>query len=276
MSLVREPVVAGTFYPASAKTLRAHIEGYLEGAGEASVEGETVGMIAPHAGYMYSGQVAAFAYKAVAGTTYETVVVIAPSHRMRFRGASILECGSYRTPLGLVEVDEEFGRRLLGESDVVSARAEPHELEHSLEVQLPFLQVVLGPFKLVPIVVGEQTSEVAVRMAYSLAEVIGKHGRKSLLVGSTDLSHYYPYGTALELDQRVLNNLEAFDADGMMRDYDSESFEACGAGPMITTMVASRLLGAGRSKVMRYMNSGDVTGDRSAVVGYVSGLFYKG
>jgi AmmeMemoRadiSam system protein B len=273
MTFVREPAVAGSFYPASPKALRSDIERYLREAGDPSVEGHVLGIVSPHAGYMYSGQVAAYGYKELTGKVYETVVVVAPSHRARFEGAAVLGRGGYRTPLGLIDIDEEFCRDLVDGSSSITERKDPHILEHSLEVQLPFLQVLLGPFRLVPVIIGDQSSTFSFDLARSLAAAIRGREVRCLVVGSTDLSHYYPYATAVELDGRVVRHLEEYDPEGMMKGHESGRFEACGAGPMITTMVASRFLGATRSRVMKYLNSGDVTGDKGTVVGYVSAVF---
>jgi MEMO1 family protein len=168
-----------------------------------------------------------------------------------------------------------LAERLLEKRGVMVTNDEAHEREHALEVQLPFLQVVLGSFKLVPVIVGDQSPEVSIGLAESITALLKEGPARCLIVGSTDLSHYYPYAAAVEMDRKALRSLEAFDVEGMMRDHKDQKFEACGAGPMITTMLASRSLGATKSKVMKYMNSGDVSGDRSAVVGYVSTVFYR-
>ncbi len=275
MGFVREAAVSGTFYPGNSRTLTKDIEKYLDNAVFDAVEGEIVGVISPHAGYMYSGPIAAYGYKAISHTTYDTVIVIAPSHRMYFEGAAILEKGSYRTPLGTVDIDEELAAEIVRKDRVVIPNIEAHKGEHSLEVQLPFLQVVLKGFKIVPLIIGTQTVDVCEKLSACLYETIKDRNRSILVVGSTDLSHYHPYLSAVELDNVVVKHLSDFDIKGMSDDFNMNKFEACGAGPMITTMMLSKKLGATSSKVLKYANSGDVSGDKSSVVGYVSCVFYK-
>ncbi len=273
--MIREPAASGTFYPASPKALARDVELYLEQASPGEIEGEIKGLVAPHAGYMYSGAVAAWGYKVLLNRTYDTVIVIAPSHRSYFQGVAIQERGGYRTPLGIVNVDEEFAARLLSESSVVQSNIQAHQGEHSLEAQLPFLQVVLKEFRLVPLIMGAQDTAVCEALASALYRVILESEKRFLVVGSTDLSHYYPYRHAVELDGHVARNLDNFDIQGLIRDLGSDKCEACGAGPMITTMIASRELGANAGNVLKYANSGDVSGDKTSVVGYLSAVFYR-
>ena len=232
-------------------------------------------MVSPHAGYMYSGQVAAFGYKAVMNTPYDTVVLIAPSHRGYFESTAILARGAYRTPLGTIAIDEETAQELVSLQDVIQPNTEAHRGEHSLEVQLPFLQVVLKDFKIVPLIMGAQSVDLCERLAASLYTVLNQSRKRFLIVASTDLSHYYPYKEAVELDGVVKTSLEAYDIQGLIRDLGKGKCEACGAGPIISTMLVCRRLGAVASKVLKYANSGDVSGDKSGVVGYISCIFYK-
>jgi len=275
MPFIREPAVSGDFYPQNPKALRKDVAGYLEAARLEDLRGDIVGVVSPHAGYMYSGQVAAYGYKALSGSYWDTVVVIAPSHRSYFEGAAVMATGAYKTPLGIIAIDEEFASALVAAEKAIFDDPEPHLKEHALEVQLPFLQVVLEEFSLVPVIIGTQPGEGCRRVAGVLAEVTEKQGKRVLVVGSTDLSHYHPYNAAVALDNIAVRDLEAFDEARMLRDFEENRFEACGGGPMLITMMASRLRGARGSKVLQYRNSGDVSGDRSAVVGYVSSVFYK-
>lgn len=275
MAFIREPAVSGTFYPDNPKILARNIEKYLGNAVFEEIEGDIVGLISPHAGYMYSGQVAAYGYKAIAGREYDTVLIMAPSHRMYFEGIAILEKGSYRTPLGSVDIDEEIAAALLKTPTVVKPNAEAHKGEHSLEVQLPFLQVVLKEFKIVPLIMGTQTSDTCEKLVSAIYDALKDKNKRFLIIGSTDLSHYYPYFNALELDNTIVKHLKAFDTAGLIKDVERNKCEACGAGPVISTMMLSGRLGATESRVLKYANSGDVSGDKSSVVGYVSCLFYK-
>lgn len=274
MAIIREPAVSGTFYPGNAESLKTEIGAYLDSACFDPVPGEIIGIISPHAGYMYSGPVAAYGYKTLVGKRFATVVVISPSHRIYFDGASVMAKGAYKTPLGTIEIDEEMADTLLSKYKLLSADAKPHRNEHSLEVQLPFLQVVLGQFRLIPIVMGSQETGNCRNLAGALFETIRDCGKEVLIVGSTDLSHYHPYPEAVRLDSVAVNHLTAYDLDGIAKAMEQEKLEACGAGPMLTTGLLARMLGATACTVLKYMNSGDITGDKSGVVGYVSSVFH--
>jgi hypothetical protein len=273
--LIREPAASGMFYPANPRALTRDIELYLDQASPVEIKGGIKGLIAPHAGYMYSGAVAAWGYKVLSKRTFDTVIIIAPSHRSHFEGAALQDKGGYRMPLGIVQIDEEFSSELLKKSGVVQSNFYAHQGEHSLEVQLPFLQVVLKEFRIVPLIMGAQDAALCEALASALFQTIQGSKKKCLVIGSTDLSHYYPYGHALELDGQVARNLDNFDVMGLTRDLAADKCEACGAGPMTTTMMVSQKLGANASKVLKYANSGDVSGDKASVVGYISAVFYR-
>jgi hypothetical protein len=275
MGYIREPSVSGTFYPDNPNTLTRNIEAYLKNANIESINGEVLGLISPHAGYVYSGQVAAYGYKAIIGYPYETVIIVAPSHRSHFEGVAMLEKGGYHTPLGVVPVDEEFTGEIVKRQSVIRPNVDAHRGEHSLEVQVPFLQLALKNFAIVPLIMGSQDPTVCEALVDCLHEVINTLKKRILVVGSTDLSHYYPYTEAVELDTVVRQRLEAYDIKGLQGDLRKGTCEACGAGPMISTMLLSQKLGATGSKVLKYANSGDVSGDRNGVVGYISCVFYK-
>jgi len=273
MGYIREPFVNGSFYPDNPKILTRNIEAFLNNANIDAIDGEIIGLISPHAGYMYSGQVAAYGYKAIMDSSYDTVVVIAPSHRSLFEGVAALKKGGYRTPLGIVPVDEEIVGEIINLQTFIRPNVDAHRGEHSLEVQIPFLQVVLKDFTLVPLIMGSQDPALYEALADCLHEAIEKTNKTVLVVGSTDLSHYYPYTEAIELDTIIKKHLDAYDAKGLLVSLRKGSCEACGAGPMISTMLLSQKLGATRSKVLKYANSGDVSGDRNGVVGYISCVF---
>jgi len=274
MKEIREPAVSGMFYPDRPEVLSRDIKKYLENAKKESIEGEIIGLVSPHAGYRYSGQVAAQAYQLIEGKNFESVVVIAPSHRVDFRGASLYDRGGYRTPLGVVPVDVELSTRMMEAWKGIRYLPEAHRQEHSLEVQIPFLQVVLKSFKLVPIVMEPYWSlETCQHLAKAIAETV--KGKSVLLIASTDLSHFHSYEKAVQLDRIVLDHLERFDPEGLSRDLQEGRCEACGGGPVITVMMAAKRVGANRSRVLIYRNSGDVTGDRSRVVGYAAAVFFK-
>ena len=232
-------------------------------------------MISPHAGYVYSGPIAAYGYKALQGKAYDTVIIIAPSHRAYFEGAAIQDKGGYRTPLGTIRIDEEISAKILNEDQFIHADIKAHAWEHSLEVQLPFLQYVLKDFLLIPLIMGIQDMPSCGRLTDCICNAVKGSSKRFLIIGSTDLSHYHPYSEAVRLDSIVANHLEKFDIKGLADDFERKRCEACGFGPVIITMMVSEKLGATGSRVLKYANSGDTSGDKSGVVGYISAVFYK-
>jgi AmmeMemoRadiSam system protein B/AmmeMemoRadiSam system protein A len=277
MEQTRKPTAAGQFYTDDPVFLSKQITGFFKKAKKEALPGEIIALIVPHAGYVYSGQVAAHAFKLLEGLSFETVVVISPSHVVPFRGASVYNGGAYETPLGKISVDTSTAGEIADASDRVSLSNAGHASggmrgEHSLEVELPFLQLVLGKFKLVPIVMGDQDWATCKALADALIKAL--KGKSSLIIASTDLSHFHPYDEAVRLDNIVLDHVNDFDPDGLYSDLTAGACEACGGGPMITVMLAGKGLGADKSKVLKYANSGDVTGDRSGVVGYMAAVVY--
>lgn len=268
MISVRPPAVAGMFYPSDPSILSRDIGQMLNDAPTKQVRGSVVGLIVPHAGYPYSGSVAASAYKLLQKKSFATAVIVSPSHREFFDGISIYNGSSYRTPLGDVAVDVELRENLISEDDVIEQSMLGHGAEHAVEVQLPFLQQVLGGVRILPIVIGNQRRDYCYHLAQKLADIL--KGKNALLIATTDLSHYHPYDRAEMLDGIIIRNVEAFDDEGLMASLETRHAEACGGGPMVTVLAAAKLLGANAVKVLTHCNSGDVTGDRHAVVGYLS------
>jgi AmmeMemoRadiSam system protein B/AmmeMemoRadiSam system protein A len=274
MKEIREPAVAGSWYSDNPEILSKELKGYLDNATKGEIQGKIIALVSPHAGYQYSGGVAAHAYKLIEGKTFDAIVVVAPSHRALFKGASLYDRGGFRTPLGVIPIDEELSKGMMEKRKEIQFLPEAHAQEHSLEIQLPFLQIVLKTFKLVPIVMEPYWSwETCQSLATAIAETV--KGKNVLLVASSDLSHFHSSQKAVELDKIVLNHLERLDPEGLNRDLKQGRCEACGGGPIISIMLAAKALGANKGKVLKYLNSGDVTGDRSRVVGYAAGVFYK-
>lgn len=277
---VREPAVAGQFYTPDPAALRKEILGYLAAAKPPALGEKTIAIVSPHAGYEYSGRVAAYGYRLVAGRSYDAVVVISPSHTEYFSYASVFPGAAYRTPLGDIPVDRELAKLIASKGgDFVRFDGKGHETrafqrsEHALEVQLPFLQVALGDFKLIPIVMGDQSASVAEALGKALGEAL--RGKNVLIVASTDLSHFHDDAEAKRLDGDFQRRLALFDPAGLLEALASKSAEACGGGPVVSAMMAARTLGATKCVVLKYANSGDVTGDRSSVVGYLSAAMVK-
>ena len=266
---IRPSILAGTWYPGSQDALTKMIDGYLSNVKTESLQGNLKAIIVPHAGYTYSGQVAAHAYKLLKKTDFKTVVMIGPSHRIGFRGVSINLQSGYKTPLGVVRVDQTFAKKLLNSGTQFKRVPQAHALEHSLEIQLPFLQTVLKDFQIVPILMGKQDFRTCSDLAKSLNQVLST-SEKTLLLASTDLSHFYNYNRAKELDLEFIKHIRGFDPKALGKSLSSGSCEACGGGPAIATMLAAQETGANRAVILKYANSGDVTGDHSRVVGYLS------
>lgn len=269
-SQVRPSEIAGTWYPGGAADLRSTIERYLAGVERKELEGELVGLIAPHAGYLYSGQVAAHAYKQLEDRDFDLVTLISPVHRMYMGTYVVTSYHYYETPLGAVPVATDLVDTLAEKLRLVRVQ---RDAEHSLEIQLPFLQYFLSEFRLVPLMLGDQDWDCCQRLASELVPLLA--GQKALLVASTDLSHFHPYDRAVHLDQRVLEHIENFDPRGLSDDLAARRCEACGGGPVIAVMLAAREMGADEAHVLHYANSGDVTGDRSQVVGYAAAGLYR-
>ena len=269
---LRSPEVGGFFYPAEAGPLREMVEEFIRRVPPTTERAPVMGLVSPHAGYQYSGATAACGYAAVRHQAFDVVVVVAPSHREAFRGVSVYPGGGYRTPLGTVPVHEDLREELVRETAVVRALDAGHRGEHAVEVQLPFLQTVLGPFSFLPIVMGEQDRAVCAELGRALAATL--KGASALLVASTDLSHFHHDGLARRLDRVVAEDILRFDAEGLMDHLEQGDAEACGGGPTVAVMTALRTLGATRMTVLHQCNSGDITGDGSSVVGYLSAAAY--
>jgi AmmeMemoRadiSam system protein B/AmmeMemoRadiSam system protein A len=277
---IRQPAVAGAFYPEQPEALKTMVDKFLKEAESPDIEGPVLGLIAPHAGYVYSGHVAASAYALLKGKKIKRVVVISPSHIQAFQGAAVYDGDAYATPLGNVLIDKDFTKKLAEKSSLIDLSAKGHENifqgrgEHAVEVELPFLQRVLGSFKLVPIVMGDQDYETCRALGVALAELIDSP--ETIIVASSDLSHFHPYDEAVKLDHKVLRAIEEWDYFNLSRNLRSRIWEACGGSPIVATMIAVERLGANQAKLIKYANSGDVQqGDRSRVVGYSAMAFIK-
>jgi len=279
---VREAGVAGAFYPADPKELAAMIDGMLAKATPPPIKDPILAAVAPHAGYQYSGPVAAYTYAALKGRKFSRVVVIAPSHYEAFDFTSVYEGDAYSTPLGTVQVDKVFARQLAKMSSTMRMSSRGHDAtpagaEHAIEVELPWLQRVLGNFELVPVVMGDQSYESSRALGVALTKLIKSDakGSETLVLASSDLSHYHTYDEAVTIDHKTLNALAAWDYFSMSRNFQSRVWEACGGAPIVAAMIYAERMGANRAMVLKYANSGDVTGDRSRVVGYSADVFVK-
>jgi AmmeMemoRadiSam system protein B len=273
MNALKKSIIAGSWYPGNPSILKRDIENYFNSVSSPELKGEVVGLISPHAGYMYSGQIAAHAYNLIRGKKYDVVIVVGPSHRVAFHGVSVFSRGGYETPLGIVPVDEGLAEEIKKISPIVADFPGAHLQEHSVEIQLPFLQIALGDFLFLPLVMGDQD----VNTCQELAEAIYKasRGKKILIVGSSDLSHFYSYNVAKKMDAIVLDYLKNGDAIGLLKSLENGEVEACGGGPMAVSILVARMMKAEKAYLLKYANSGDVTGDKNSVVGYASAVYCK-
>ena len=297
----RRAAVSGSWYPDDPTRLASELTGYLNRATREPGRAAPRALIAPHAGLMYSGPVAAFAYKVVAGASYRAAVLVGPSHFVPFDGVSIWSAGEWETPFGPVAVDGPLAEAVRAAcGDAVDLPA-AHAREHSLEMQLPFLAYVLPGLPIVPIVMGRQTRQTAFALGDALARTIvsndpndpndsndpndpndpndgpnanpnDSNDSNVLLIASSDLSHYENAAVAAHMDAIMVRHVDALDPDGLMAALEHEPRHACGGGPMVAVLHAARRLGASSSRVVRYADSGDVSGDKTAVVGYLAAV----
>ncbi|MEO0076535.1 MAG: AmmeMemoRadiSam system protein B [candidate division WOR-3 bacterium] len=272
--MVRQPVVAGQFYPENKKILEKEINEILTNIPTQKIAGKILGVVVPHAGYPYSGSTAGYAYKAVANKDYQTVILIGPTHYVFFDGAAVYSQGSWQTPLGEVPVDEELARSIINQNDQINDLPQMHRQEHSLEVQIPFLQKTLTNFKIVPIMLCEPSFELCEQLAKAIANAV--KNKNVLLLASSDLYHGYSYTECKKTDSLTLSYLEKFDPKGLYQSLKQHKAQACGGYPIVVVMLASKLLGATHSKILHQTNSNDVIGEKGGYcVGYASAVFYK-
>ncbi|MBM4171312.1 MAG: AmmeMemoRadiSam system protein B [Ignavibacteria bacterium] len=268
---VREPAVAGMFYPSSQSKLQNMIMELLNANKVDEHFPNITGLISPHAGYVYSGKTAAVGYNTIADKDYSTVIILSPSHREFFAGISIYDGDAYRTPLGTIPINKEIAAKLTAGSKVIFESSQGHGSEHAVEVQLPFLQMVLKNFSIVPIVIGDQRKACHYELSERLSKVIDD---SVLLIASTDLSHFYSRTIAKKLDSVIENHLINFDYEHLQSDLENGKCEACGGGAVVALMKAAELAQKKNIKVLARTDSGDITGDHSEVVGYLSAVVY--
>jgi len=269
---IRHQQVAGYFYPADKDKLQKDIALMLQVAKPEKAFNNIFGIVSPHAGYMYSGKTAAFAYNLLKDKFYKTVIIISPSHAEYFPGISIYDGDAYETPLGIVEIDQVMVDMLVENSKIIFRGIQGHRKEHALEVQIPFLQTVLKNFKIVPIVMGDQSKMFVDELAEKISKVVDDN---TLVVASSDMSHFYSAEEAERLDSVVEKRINDFDFEQLLKDLDDHECEACGGGPIAVMMKTASLKNIDKSLVISRSNSGDVTGDKSEVVGYLSAVVYK-
>lgn len=277
---VRKPVVAGQFYEEDPKDLIKQIEGcFLHRlgpqalpVGEPSPNRVSIGFIVPHAGYMYSGPAAAHAYYALSQERRpSTVILLGPNHTGFGPAVSIYPEGFWETPLGRVSVNSQLAKLIADNSSFGKLDTSAHEYEHSIEVQLPFLQYVLkGDFTIVPITILNQTPRVAEDIAKAVMLTVESSGADAMIVATTDLTHYEPHEVAYRKDQLVVEKILQLDPEGLFKVILDKDISMCGPGSTMALLYIAKKLGARGARLLKYMTSGDVTGEKSWVVGYAS------
>ena len=271
LAVNRRPAVAGMFYPSNKDELKTLISKLLTDSQPENIPQNILGIISPHAGYIYSGATAAYAYNSIIGKNFKTVIILSPSHREYFYGVCIYDGNTYETPLGVVEIDKEMANKITLGSKFISIGDKGHSSEHAVEVQIPFLQSVLKNFKIVPMVMGDQSLEIINETAKQIANAADEN---TLIVASSDLSHFYAKQQADKLDSLVAQRINDFDFNQLHEDFEKQRCEACGGGLIITLMKAASLMNKNQSMILHRSDSGDVSGDNSEVVGYLSAVIY--
>ena len=278
MRKIRYPAVAGLFYEGDSEALKRRIEWcFKHKLGPGSIpsvnergERNIIGLVCPHAGYVYSGPIAAHSYAELAKDGIpDVVVILGPNHTGLGSGVSIVDSGYWRTPLGNVEVNSEVAKRIVRNSEIIAVDELAHVQEHSIEVQLPLLQYIYGDrFSFVPICMMLQMRDVCVEVGNAIAKAV--ENENVVIIASTDFTHYESHDRAYSKDVKVLKAIEALDPDLMLKLVDSLPVSMCGPGPVASMLYAVKKLGAKKATILKYATSGDVTGDKYSVVGYSS------
>jgi len=288
--MIRKPAVAGIFYSANTDSLKKQIEWCFKhklGTGKIPEMGskrEIKGVMVPHAGYAYSGPVAAHSYSRIVEDGFpDTFVILAPNHTRLGSSVSTMIQGEWETPLGNVAIDEQFAEKLVKDTLIIDADESAHVQEHSLEVQLPFLQyfsinasntLCSAAFKIVPVSMWMQDRETSTEIGKSIKETAESLGRDVVVLASSDMTHYKPQSIAKRDDVQVIEAIKIMDEKLMLRRIMDLNVTMCGYGPVTAAIIASKELGAQNAKILKYATSGDITGDMSAVVGYASAVFW--
>lgn len=266
-----KPGVAGDFYPADRGELVSQVNSFLTNVPAQEISGDIIALIVPHAGYPFSGQVAAYAYKQLEGRSYDRVILIGTSHKMTFDDIAVPGYDQFETPLGSVQVDKDFIDQLIKRGNNVKINNAPFDMaDNSLEVQLPFLQAVQKKARIVPIFFGNISIANCRSLAYALDLLVDD---RTLIIASSDLSHYFPYDTANKMDSSGIGKIVSGDLAGLIKALSKGETEACGVPAVITAALLAPALGANKTVLLKYANSGDVTGDKSRVVGYAAIAF---
>ncbi|HYL96497.1 MAG TPA: AmmeMemoRadiSam system protein B [Terriglobales bacterium] len=263
ITAVREPAVAGYFYPRSPEALSREISGYTAQPGDKI---SALACVVPHAGYMYSGHVAGAVYGRL--QLPRRFIILCPNHTGYGRPLAIMTEGAWQTPLGQAQIDHELAEALRLACPLLEEDDMAHRGEHAIEVQLPFLQSALPEFTFVPIAIGTARYEPLQALGEAMAGVLRDQSEKVMLIASSDMNHYEPDDVTRVKDRKAIDQILALDPRGLYDVVMQESISMCGFGPTVAVLTAARLLGAKSAEVIKYATSADISGDRSAVVGY--------
>ena len=270
---IRQPAVADAFYPGDPVRLQKMIDGFFDKTQKLDIKGRIVGLVVPHAGYVYSGQIAAWGFRQVTGEKYDFIVVLAPSHHDPFFGATIYPGDAYKTPLGMVRIKKDIARKLVDSCKLIKFSELGHRREHALEVELPFIQTLFPSTPIVPIVVGGYDWDSCKKIGQAIARVL--KGENALIVASSDLYHGYSYKECKKTDDKTLQAITDLNPEKLCKGLLKEKYFACGGGPITVMEVAARQLGANKARLVARTNSGDVTGKKDGyIVGYGSVVVY--
>jgi AmmeMemoRadiSam system protein B len=267
--MIRNPVVAGQFYPASSDRLRRMIESVVDDSVE---KVEVIGLVSPHAGYIYSGAVAGAVISRV--KFKDTFVILGPDHTGRGKAFSIMSEGTWKTPLGETEIDSELGKRILASSSYLEEDSVSHQFEHSIEVQVPFLQYFKPDVRIVPIVLGHANAAIYRKIGSELASAIKESKKGVIILASSDMNHYESHEIARSKDSQAIEAILGLDGDELLRRIDEFDISMCGYAPVASLISAAKELGAKKAELVRYQTSGDTSGDYGSVVGY-AGIIIK-
>ena len=261
--MIRNPVVSGQFYPASSSQLKAMIDRFID---EKAVKEEVIGLVSPHAGYIYSGPVAGAVISKI--KFKDTFIILGPNHTGSGKPLSIMTQGVWKTPLGEVEIDSELGKQILATSSYLADDYIAHQYEHSIEVQLPFLQYFKRDFKIVPIILAYATGAIYKEIGKELAKAIKDLNKEVVIIASSDMTHYEPQESAQRKDSKAIEAILDLNEDELLKRVDELNISMCGYAPTVSLISAAKELGATGAELIRYQTSGDIIGDYSSVVGY--------
>jgi len=267
--MIREAIVAGKFYPDSPDKLKEMIMDMMD---KKAARQDAIGLVSPHAGYIYSGAVAGAAISRI--KLKDTFIIIGPNHTGMGRPFSIMTDGAWQTPLGDVNIDTELAKRILASSKYLEEDSEAHRFEHSIEVQLPFLQYLGRQFKLVPTVLSYTDITVYREIGRAIAAAVRDLDRKAVIIASSDMTHYEPQDSARKKDDLAIEAILELDEDKLVKRIKEFNISMCGYAPVVSLITAARELGADKAELIKYQTSGNATGDYREVVGY-AGIIIK-